>query len=67
MSSNHWKDADAAEAGGAKSVLINSPWVGNGHHDSVVASLEEAVDKVLTWCEPSAYGVGAVGGVACVA
>lgn len=45
--SDKWQDAKAAQNAGCTSILIRSPWNGNGHHDFVVDSLESAVAKVL--------------------
>lgn len=45
--SKMWPDAEAAHVAGCTSILINSPWIGSGHHDYVVRSLEGAVEKVL--------------------
>lgn len=58
--SDQWEDADAAESVGARSILIESPWTGKGHHDALVAGLSEAVDKALAWSEQPAYGVAGV-------
>ena len=45
--SDKWPDADAALAVGATSLLIQSPWLGNAHHDLVVADFKTAVKKLL--------------------
>ena len=45
--SNKWQDAEAAESVGCTSVLIESPWVGKGHHDFVLPSLEAVTDRIL--------------------
>lgn len=45
--SKMWHDAEAAHVAGCTSVLIRSPWNGSGHHDYVVASLADAVERVL--------------------
>ena len=45
--SDKWQDAEAARAAGCTSVLIDSPWIGNGHHDFVLPHLEAAVEKIL--------------------
>lgn len=44
--SNHWADAKAAQIAGCTSVMINSPWVGNDHHDFLVPDLATAVRKI---------------------
>jgi D-glycero-D-manno-heptose 1,7-bisphosphate phosphatase len=58
--SDQWEDATAAEAVGARSILIESPWNGRGHHDSLVANFPDAVEKALQWSEQAAYGVSGV-------
>lgn len=45
--SDKWQDAHAAHVVGATSFLLRSPWLGNGHHDFVVDSLAEMVDRIL--------------------
>jgi D-glycero-D-manno-heptose 1,7-bisphosphate phosphatase len=45
--SENWQDAAAAHSAGCTSILISSPWNAHGHHDYIVMTLEEAVDKVL--------------------
>lgn len=45
--SDKWPDAEAARSVGCTSVLIESPWIGPGHHDFLVPGLAAAVDKVL--------------------
>jgi D-glycero-D-manno-heptose 1,7-bisphosphate phosphatase len=45
--SHRWQDGEAAHAIGATSMLIQSPWLGRGHHDLVVRDLDAAVDKIL--------------------
>jgi D-glycero-D-manno-heptose 1,7-bisphosphate phosphatase len=51
--SDKWQDAAAAQVAGCMSVLIKSPWIGNGHHDSVVPSLAEAAGKILRMQVPN--------------
>jgi D-glycero-D-manno-heptose 1,7-bisphosphate phosphatase len=45
--SNRWQDAEAARLIGSTSLLIDSPWLGRGHHDFAVRDLDAAVDKVI--------------------
>ena len=45
--SDKWMDAKAAQIAGCTSVLLNSPWIGNDHHDFVVSDLPAAVSKIL--------------------
>lgn len=45
--SHRWQDAEAARLLGSTSLLIDSPWLGRGHHDFVVRDLDAATDKIL--------------------
>ncbi len=45
--SHRWQDETAAHSIGSTSMLIQSPWLGHGHHDLVVRDLDAAVDKIL--------------------
>lgn len=45
--SDKWIDAKAAQIAGCTSVMLQSPWTGQDHHDFVVASLPTAVGKIL--------------------
>lgn len=45
--SDKWPDARAAHIAGCTSVMVQSPWVGNDHHDFVVSDLPSAVAKIL--------------------
>jgi len=45
--SDKWIDAKAAQVAGCTSVLLKSPWIGDDHHDFVVADLPKAVAKIL--------------------
>jgi D-glycero-D-manno-heptose 1,7-bisphosphate phosphatase len=45
--SDKWQDAMAAHYLGCTSLLVASPWIGSGHHDFVLPSLAEAVNKLL--------------------
>ena len=45
--SDKWPDARAAQRVGATSMLLQSPWVGSGHHDFVLSSLAAIVGKIL--------------------
>jgi D-glycero-D-manno-heptose 1,7-bisphosphate phosphatase len=44
--SNKWQDAEMSLNAGCTSLLIDSPWIGTGHHDIVLANLAEAVGKI---------------------
>lgn len=48
--SHRWQDAEAARLIGGTSLLIDSPWLGRGHHDFVVRDLDAAVDKIMERC-----------------
>ncbi|HTL16408.1 MAG TPA: HAD-IIIA family hydrolase [Patescibacteria group bacterium] len=45
--SDKWQDAEAARRAGVTSLLVQSPWLGNGHHDFVLPDLPTLVEKVL--------------------
>ena len=45
--SDKWQDAEAARTAGCTSMLLQSPWVGNVHHDFVLPDLDAIVDKIL--------------------
>jgi D-glycero-D-manno-heptose 1,7-bisphosphate phosphatase len=45
--SNKWQDAEAARTAGCTSLLLESPWVGQVHHDFVLPDLSTIVDKIL--------------------
>ena len=45
--SQKWQDAEAARTAGCTSLLLQSPWVGDVHHDFVLPDLEAIVDKIL--------------------
>jgi D-glycero-D-manno-heptose 1,7-bisphosphate phosphatase len=45
--SHRWQDAEAARMVGSISILIESPWLGHGHHDFIVRDLEAAADKIV--------------------
>jgi D-glycero-D-manno-heptose 1,7-bisphosphate phosphatase len=45
--SDKWQDAEAARQVGCTSLLIRSPWNGQGHHDFILSSLEDAATRIL--------------------
>ena len=45
--SDKWQDAEAARAAGCISLLLQSAWVGDVHHDFVLPDVEAIVDKIL--------------------
>jgi D-glycero-D-manno-heptose 1,7-bisphosphate phosphatase len=45
--SDKWPDARAARAVGCTSMLLQSPWVGSGHHDFVLSSISAIAGKIL--------------------
>ena len=45
--SDKWQDAEASREANCTSVLLESPWLGNGHHDFIVSDLGAAVGKIL--------------------
>ena len=50
--SNKWQDAEAARTAGCTSLLLKSPWVGQVHHDFVLADLATIVEKILRLKQP---------------
>ena len=44
--SDKWYDAEAARVVGATSLLVKSPWIGNGHHDFVLPNIAAIVKKI---------------------
>jgi len=45
--SDKWQDAEAARAVGCSSVLLQSPWLGKGHHDYVLPDLASVTSRIL--------------------
>jgi D-glycero-D-manno-heptose 1,7-bisphosphate phosphatase len=45
--SDKWQDAQAAHRAGCTSLLLRSPWNGNGHHDFIVSGVAAAAGKIL--------------------
>lgn len=45
--SDKWQDAKAAQIVGCTSIMIDSPWVGDDHHDILVPDFASAIQKVL--------------------
>jgi len=50
--SDKWQDAEAARVIGATSLLVKSPWIGEGHHDFVLPNIAAIVRKIRQ-LEPS--------------
>jgi D-glycero-D-manno-heptose 1,7-bisphosphate phosphatase len=45
--SDKWQDAEAARMAGCTSLLLQSAWVGDVHHDFILPDLDAIVDKIL--------------------
>src|SRR4051812_24109763 len=45
--SDKWQDAQAAHNAGCTSILLESPWIGKGHHDFVLPDLNAISQKIL--------------------
>lgn len=45
--SDKWYDAEAARAVGCTSLLLESPWIRDNHHDLILPSFPAAVQKIL--------------------
>lgn len=56
--SDKWQDARAAHNAGCVSMMIESPWIGDGHHDFVLPSLDQTVGRILSLQMPNALAVG---------
>lgn len=52
--SDKWQDAEMAWGAGCTSILVNSPWLGIGHHDLVMPDLASVVEKILGLWQPKA-------------
>ena len=52
--SNKWQDAEAARRAGMTSLLLDSPCLGEGHHDFVLPDLSTIVEKILQLISPVA-------------
>jgi D-glycero-D-manno-heptose 1,7-bisphosphate phosphatase len=50
--SDKWQDAEAARRAGVTSVLLASPWLGDGHHDFVLPDLPSLIEKILQLTRP---------------
>jgi D-glycero-D-manno-heptose 1,7-bisphosphate phosphatase len=46
--SDKWQDAEAARTAGCTSVMLQSPWIGQVHHDFVLSDLTKVTDKILS-------------------
>jgi D-glycero-D-manno-heptose 1,7-bisphosphate phosphatase len=53
--SDKWQDAAAAHNAGCTSLLIQSPWNGNGHRDFIFPNLRAAVQKILQFQTSGLY------------
>jgi len=51
--SDKWPDAEAARKAGATSLMLDSPWLGPGHHDFVLPDLPTLVEKLLQMSSPA--------------
>lgn len=56
--SDKWQDAEMARRAGATSLLVQSPWLGNGHHDFILPDISTLVDKLLQLCSPHSLRTG---------
>jgi D-glycero-D-manno-heptose 1,7-bisphosphate phosphatase len=45
--SDKWQDAEAARTAGCTSLLLQSPWIGQGHHDFVLPNLKSIAEKII--------------------
>jgi histidinol-phosphate phosphatase family protein len=45
--SDKWQDAEAAHNAGCTSILLKSAWIGLGHHDFVLSTIDDVFNKIL--------------------
>ena len=45
--SDKWQDAEAARTAGCTSLLVESPWIGQCHHDFVLPNLAAIAEKII--------------------
>lgn len=45
--SDKWQDSEAARTAGCTSLLVDSPYIGQVHHDFVLPNLEAITDKII--------------------
>jgi len=45
--SDKWHDARAARAVGCTSMMLQSPWIGSGHHDFVIPTFTAIAEKII--------------------
>lgn len=55
--SDKWQDSEAARAAGCTSLLVQSPWNGQVHHDFVLPDLSAIVEKIHLLKEPATVPV----------
>ena len=55
--SDKWQDAETARRAGATSMLVQSPWLGDGHHDFVLPDLGTLVEKLLQLVSPRSFAM----------
>jgi D-glycero-D-manno-heptose 1,7-bisphosphate phosphatase len=53
--SDKWQDSEAARTAGCTSLLLESPWVGQAHHDFVLPNLDAITAKILQLKQQLAY------------
>ena len=51
--SDKWQDAEMARRAGATSMLVQSPWLGDVHHDFVLPDLASLIEKLLRLGAPN--------------
>jgi len=55
--SDKWQDAETARRAGATSMLVQSPWLGDGHHDFILPDLGTLVEKLLQLVSPRSFAM----------
>jgi phosphoglycolate phosphatase-like HAD superfamily hydrolase len=45
--SDKWQDSEAARTAGCTSLLLQSPYNGNAHHDFILGDFDSLIEKLL--------------------
>ena len=53
--SDKWQDAEAARTAGCTSLLLQSPYIGNAHHDFILPDFDTLIEKLLQLRPQFAY------------
>ncbi len=53
--SDKWQDSEAARTAGCTSLLVQSPYIGNVHHDFILPDFDSLIEKLLQLKPQFAY------------